>query len=60
MFADYFKNSWESCFFRGFLFGREAIRFMVPNGKGDLLFNGAIASLRGCPDFGDFNSAKAD
>ena len=59
MEADYFKNSWESCCYGGFLFGREALRYMVPTGKGTLLFTGASASLRGRPNFGAFNSAKA-
>ena len=32
---------------------------MVPSGEGTLLFTGASASLRGRPNFGAFNSAKA-
>ena len=59
MDADYFENSWKSCCYGGFLFGREAIRRMVPKGEGTLLFTGASASLRGRPNFGAFNSAKA-
>ena len=59
MDADYFENSWKSCCFGGFLFGREAIRHMVPSGEGTLIFTGASASLRGRPNFGAFNSAKA-
>ena len=59
MDAAYFENSWKSCCFGGFLFGREAIRYMVPSGEGTLLFTGASASLRGRPNFGAFNSAKA-
>ena len=59
MDAAYFENSWKSCCYGGFLFGREALRCMVPNGEGTLLFTGASASLRGRPNFGAFNSAKA-
>ena len=59
MDAAYFENSWKSCCYGGFLFGREALRCMVPTGEGTLLFTGASASLRGRPNFGAFNSAKA-
>ena len=59
MDADYFEKSWKSCCYGGFLFGREAVRCMVPTGEGTLLFTGASASLRGRSNFGAFNSAKA-
>ena len=59
MDAEYFKKSWKSCCFGGFLFGREAVRHMVKSGMGTLLFTGASASLRGRANFGAFNSAKA-
>jgi len=59
MDAAYFENSWKSCCYGGFLFGREALRCMVPTGEGTLIFTGASASLRGRPNFGAFNSAKA-
>jgi NAD(P)-dependent dehydrogenase (short-subunit alcohol dehydrogenase family) len=58
MEADYFEQSWRVCCFGGFLFGREAVRRMVPGGGGTLLFTGASASLRGRAKFGAFNSAK--
>lgn len=58
MEADYFEQSWRVCCFGGFLFGREALRLMVPQGGGTLLFTGASASLRGRPRFGAFNSSK--
>jgi NAD(P)-dependent dehydrogenase (short-subunit alcohol dehydrogenase family) len=58
MEADYFEQSWRVCCFGGFLFGREAVRRMVPSGGGTLLFTGASASLRGRAKFGAFNSAK--
>lgn len=59
MEASYFEQSWRVVCFGGFLFGREAVRRMVPNGKGTLLFTGASASLRGRSGFGAFNSSKA-
>ena len=59
MDAAYFEQSWRVCCFGGFLFGREAVRRMVPHGGGTLLFTGASASLRGRSFFGAFNSSKA-
>src|SRR5262245_2086528 len=59
MDAGYFEQSWRVVCFGGFLFGREAIRRMLPNKTGTLLFTGASASLRGRPGYGAFNSAKA-
>lgn len=59
MEAAYFERSWRVVCFGGFLFGREAVRRMVPNGGGSLLFTGASASLRGRSGFGAFNSSKA-
>lgn len=58
MDAAYFEQSWRVCCFGGFLFGREAIRYMAPRESGTLLFTGASASLRGRAKFGAFNSAK--
>ncbi len=59
MEADFFEASWRVCCFGGFLFGREAVRKMLPQGGGTLLFTGASASLRGRAGFGAFNSSKA-
>lgn len=59
MEADYFEKAWRVVCFGGFLFGREAVRRMVPKKRGTLLFTGASASLRGRSNFGAFNSAKA-
>jgi NAD(P)-dependent dehydrogenase (short-subunit alcohol dehydrogenase family) len=59
MDAGYFEQSWKVVCFGGFLFGREAIRRMLPGKRGTLLFTGASASLRGRPNYGAFNSAKA-
>jgi NAD(P)-dependent dehydrogenase (short-subunit alcohol dehydrogenase family) len=58
MEADYFEAAWRVCCFGGFLFGREAVRRMLPRASGTLLFTGASASLRGRANFGAFNSAK--
>lgn len=58
MDAAYFENSWRVGCYGGFLFGREAVRRMVPNATGALLFTGASASLRGRANFGAFNAAK--
>jgi NAD(P)-dependent dehydrogenase (short-subunit alcohol dehydrogenase family) len=59
MRADYFERAWRVGCFGGFLFGREAVRRMLPRGGGTLLFTGASASLRGRAGFGAFNAAKA-
>ena len=59
MDAAYFEQSWRVVCFGGFLFGREAVRRMVPKGAGSLLFTGASASLRGRSGYGAFNSSKA-
>jgi NAD(P)-dependent dehydrogenase (short-subunit alcohol dehydrogenase family) len=58
MEAGYFEKAWRIGCFGGFLFGREAVRRMLPNGTGTLLFTGASASLRGRANFGAFNAAK--
>jgi NAD(P)-dependent dehydrogenase (short-subunit alcohol dehydrogenase family) len=59
MDAAYFEQSWRVVCFGGFLFGREAVRRMLPRKAGTLLFTGASASLRGRAGYGAFNSAKA-
>ena len=59
MDPSYFRNSWESCCFGGFLFAKEVIKvFLNETTPGTLLFTGASASLRGKANFGAFNSAK--
>jgi NAD(P)-dependent dehydrogenase (short-subunit alcohol dehydrogenase family) len=58
MTAEYFEQSWRVGCLGGFLFGREAVRRMLPQGRGTLLFTGASASLRGRANFGAFNAAK--
>ena len=42
-----FFKAWELACYAGFLTGREAARYMVPRGRGTILFTGATASLRG-------------
>ncbi len=58
MEASYFERCWRIACFGGFLFSREALRAMVPNGEGTLLMTGASASMRGKPNFAAFSSAK--
>tara|TARA_R110002110_G_scaffold91264_2_gene237431 strand:+ start:50240 stop:50965 length:726 start_codon:yes stop_codon:yes gene_type:complete len=53
-----FFKIWEMACFAGFLTGREAARYMLPRGKGTLLFTGATASVRGSAGFAAFASAK--
>lgn len=57
--ADQFEQFWRVGCFAGFLVGREAAKFLVPLGRGTLLFTGASASLRGKPGFAHFAAAKA-
>lgn len=59
MEADYFEEAWRVGCLGGFLFGREALRKMVPRETGTLLFTGASASLRGRRNFAAFAAAKA-
>ncbi|HEY6599418.1 MAG TPA: SDR family NAD(P)-dependent oxidoreductase, partial [Pseudomonadales bacterium] len=52
MDAAYFERAWRVGCFGGFLFGREAVRRMLPHKRGTLLFTGASASMRGRANFG--------
>jgi NAD(P)-dependent dehydrogenase (short-subunit alcohol dehydrogenase family) len=54
-----FEEFWRVGCFAGFLVGREAARWMVPLGRGTIIFTGASASLRGKSGFAHFASAKA-
>ena len=56
--ARVFRKVWEMCCFAGFLAGREAARFMVPRGRGTILFTGATASLRGGAGYAAFAAGK--
>jgi len=53
-----FFKAWELACYAGFLVGREAARYMVPRGRGTILFTGATASVRGGNGFAAFSSAK--
>jgi NAD(P)-dependent dehydrogenase (short-subunit alcohol dehydrogenase family) len=53
-----FSRVWELACYGGFLAGREAARYMVPRGRGTILFTGATASLRGGAGFAAFAAAK--
>lgn len=58
MTAQHFEDSWRVGCFAGFLFGREAMRRLVPLGRGTVIFTGASGSLRGRPRFAAFNATK--
>jgi NAD(P)-dependent dehydrogenase (short-subunit alcohol dehydrogenase family) len=53
-----FFKAWELACYAGFLVGREAARYMVPRGRGTVLFTGATASVRGGTGFAAFAAAK--
>lgn len=54
-----FESMWRQNALGGFLVGREAIRALLPHGRGTLIFTGATASVRSRPPFVAFASAKA-
>jgi NAD(P)-dependent dehydrogenase (short-subunit alcohol dehydrogenase family) len=54
-----FHRVWQLACFAGFVTGREAVRHMLPRGRGTMLFTGATASLRGGAGFAAFAAAKA-
>jgi len=56
--AKLFFKAWELACYGGFLTGREAARYMVPRGRGTILFTGATASVRGGSGFSAFAAAK--
>jgi NAD(P)-dependent dehydrogenase (short-subunit alcohol dehydrogenase family) len=59
MDAGFFEEVWRVGCFGGFLVGREAVRRMLPRGRGTVIFTGATASLRGKPNTTAFAAAKA-
>lgn len=59
MDARFFEDVWRVGCFGGFLVGREAVRRMLPRGRGTVLFTGATASLRGRANTTAFAAAKA-
>ncbi|MGC1889699.1 MAG: SDR family NAD(P)-dependent oxidoreductase [Stellaceae bacterium] len=56
--ARLFFKAWELACYAGFLTGREAARYMLPRGRGTILFTGATASVRGGSGFAAFAAAK--
>jgi len=59
MDAAFFEQVWRVGCFGGFLVGREAVRRMLPRGRGTVIFTGATASMRGKPTTTAFAAAKA-
>jgi NAD(P)-dependent dehydrogenase (short-subunit alcohol dehydrogenase family) len=53
-----FEKVWRLGCFGAFVFGREAVRHMLPHNHGTVLFTGATASMRGGPQFAAFAAAK--
>ena len=56
--GDVFEKVWRLACYGAFVFGREAARHMVPQGRGTILFTGATASMRGGAQFAAFAAAK--
>jgi NAD(P)-dependent dehydrogenase (short-subunit alcohol dehydrogenase family) len=59
MDARFFEEVWRVGCLGGFLVGREAVRRMLPRGRGTVIFTGATASMRGKPNTTAFAAAKA-
>ncbi len=57
--ADQFEKVWRLGCLGGFVFGREALRHMLPRGKGTVLFTGATSALRGGANFAAFAATKS-
>lgn len=57
--TDTFTTLWRQNCLGGFLFGKAALKLMLPQGKGTIIFTGATASLRARPPFTAFAAAKA-
>jgi len=57
--TDVFESAWRQNGLGGFIVGREAVRRLLPLGRGTLIFTGATASVRARPPFTAFASAKA-
>lgn len=56
---EFIETMWRSTCYSGFIIGAEAIRRMLPQARGTLIFTGASASMRGKPNFAAFAAAKA-
>ncbi len=59
MTPDYIENMWRVYYLGGVMVAQEAIKRMLPQQKGTLIFTGATASLRGTANFGAFAAAKS-
>jgi len=57
--VDTFTTLWRQNCLGAFLFGREAVKHMLPPQRGTLFFTGATGSLRAKPPFTAFAAAKA-
>jgi NAD(P)-dependent dehydrogenase (short-subunit alcohol dehydrogenase family) len=53
-----YRKVWEMAAFAGFLTGRETARYMLPRGRGTIIFTGATASVRGGSGFAAFAGGK--
>jgi NAD(P)-dependent dehydrogenase (short-subunit alcohol dehydrogenase family) len=56
--ADQFEKVWRLGCLGGFVFGREAIRHMLPRRRGTVLYTGATSALRGGANFAAFAATK--
>ena len=56
--ADQFEKVWRLGCLAGFVFGREAVRHMLPRKRGTVLFTGATSALRGGANFAAFAATK--
>jgi len=54
-----FESTLRTTTVGGFVFGREAVRRLLPQKRGTVVFTGATASLRGRPPFAAFAASKA-
>jgi NAD(P)-dependent dehydrogenase (short-subunit alcohol dehydrogenase family) len=57
--GDTFEKVWRLATFGAFVFSREAVRHMLPRGRGTVLFTGATSSLRGGANFSAFAAGKS-
>jgi len=53
-----FMHAWRTGCFGGFLVGRSAAEFMLPHGRGTIIFTGATGSIRGGAGFAAFAVPK--
>jgi NAD(P)-dependent dehydrogenase (short-subunit alcohol dehydrogenase family) len=59
MTPEFVERMWRVGCYSGFLVGQEAVRRMLPQNRGTIIFTGASASMRGRAKFGGFAAAKA-